>query len=232
MKNLVIGLGEVGSAIRNILDCEGYDPMKGDFALGADNVTGYEVLHICFPWSDDFVSIVKKYQERWKPDMVIVHSSVPVGTCDPERWVHSPVRGVHPNLEEGIRTFVKYFGGERAAEAGVIFNVLGIPCIATERARNTEALKLLDTTQYGMMIKLQKEIHAWCVENNVDYLLAYEEANQTYNEGYMKLGRPEVVRPYLKNQKGKIGGHCVIPNAHLIDAPFAKELLAFNDTLE
>ena len=97
MQQLVIGLGEVGTAISNILNCDGID-------AGDANSQDYEMLHICFPYSDAFVESVKAYKRIYKSEYVVVHSTVPVGTCDAEGWVHSPVRGVHPNLEEGIRT--------------------------------------------------------------------------------------------------------------------------------
>ncbi len=225
MKHLVIGLGEVGTAIKNILQCDGYDTKDGMKAPEGK----FDVLHICFPFWHDFVGSVLQYQSYFQASMVIVHSSVPVGTCDPEGWVHSPVRGVHPNLEQGIRTFVKYFGGARAAEAGVIFNVLGINCVATEYARTTEALKLWDTSQYGVLIALEKQIHDWCKENNVPFDLVYEHANKTYNLGYTRLGMEHVVRPYLKHVEGPIGGHCVIPNAYLLNSPITDWLIKEND---
>ena len=226
MKQLVIGLGEVGSAIQNILECDGYD-VNG----GLPSVEHYDTLHICFPYSDGFVGYVKAYIQEFGATQVIVHSSVPVGTCDKENWVHSPVRGVHPNLEQGIRTFVKYFGGDRAHEAAEIFRAQGIICTAVNKASSTEALKLWDTTQYGLMIMIQKEIHRWCEEHKVPFDLVYTDANHTYSIGYEALNRPEVVRPYLKHIPGPIGGHCVIPNAHLLSSPLTDLLIDFNTKL-
>lgn len=209
--HLVIGLGEVGSAIKNILKCDGVD---------ADTASSlhYEVIHICFPWSDKFVQYVENYKSFYKAKLVVVHSSVPIGTCDDQGWVHSPVRGVHPFLEQGIRMFVKYFGGSQAFEAAEDFARLGIRVHITDLAKNTEALKLWDTTQYGAQILLEKQIKAFCVNYDLDFDLIYTEANRSYNEGYVALGRPEVVRPYLKHMDGPIGGHCVMPNALLLKA--------------
>lgn len=216
MKHLVIGLGEVGSAIREILKCEGYDPHKGDITLGSNNVSGYDMIHICFPWSNTFIEQVEKYQQRWRAKYVVVHSTVPLGTCDPHQWIHSPVRGVHPNLVEGLRTFTKYFGGVNSDVAGQVFVDLGIEAVITTKAATTEALKLWDTTQYGIMIALEKEIYAYCKRHDLPFDLVYKHANMSYNEGYTKLGKPEVVRPYLDQHDGPIGGHCVIPNAEIL----------------
>ena len=190
MKHLVIGLGEVGSAIRNILDCDGYDPYKEGGTLNGP----YDMVHICFPWQAEFVKEVRRYTGSGKAKHVVIHSSVPIGTCDAEGWTHSPVRGVHPNLEEGIRTFVKYFGGQGAELAAHVFDDLGIKTKTFETARTTEAAKLLDTTQYGLMIMIEKRIHEWCERNNVRFDLVYNEFNRTYNTGYIQLGMPHVVR--------------------------------------
>jgi len=232
MKHLVIGLGEVGAAIQSILQCDGYDVRDG---LPSEDQ--YDVLHICFPFSEAFVGSTKAYILEFKPTLVIVHSSVPVGTCDAEGWVHSPVRGVHPNLKQGILTFVKYFGGTNAVTASRIFSALDIPTEVTPKAATTEALKLWDTTQYGLMIMIQKMIKAYCTHHGVDFDLIYTDANHTYSIGYEQLNRPEVARPYLKFMPGPIGGHCVIPNANILvdttsmDLPLVEELLRGNDEL-
>lgn len=211
MKHLVIGLGEVGNAIQSILECEGHDLAKQIVAQGE-----FEILHICIPYSRRFKDIVLAYKATFKADLIVVHSSVPLGTCDPHGWVHSPVRGVHPNLEEGIRTFIKFFGGERAGDAAQFFVERGILVRSTAKAATTEALKLWDTTQYGVMIALQKEIYAYCKRHELDFDVVYKEANESYNNGYRALGRREVVRPYLNQKDGPIGGHCVIPNARIM----------------
>ena len=229
MRHLVIGLGEVGTAIKDILNCDGYD-VSG----GLPKESQYDVLHICFPYSEGFIGFTKAYIQEFQPSLVIVHSSVPVGTCDAEGWVHSPVRGVHPNLKEGILTFVKYFGGTNAVTAARIFGALDIPTEVTPKAANTEALKLWDTTQYGLMIMIQKMIRAYCDHHDLDFDLIYTDANHTYDIGYEALNRPEVARPYLKFMPGPIGGHCVIPNANILvdttamDLPLVEELLRGN----
>lgn len=228
MKNLVIGLGEVGSAVQKILGCDGLDFEKDSTADGGP----YEVLNICFPWSDTFVRSVQNYVDIYKSRIVVVHSTVPVGTCDAQGWVHSPVRGVHPDLELGIRTFVKYFGGKDAHEISTEWAKLGINIKSVEKAKHTEALKLWDTTQYGLMIMIEKEIHAFCKNNDLDFDLVYTDANHTYDIGYESLNRPEVCRPYLKHVDGPIGGHCVIPNAKLLRNPLADILLKFNEVLQ
>lgn len=229
-KHLVIGLGEVGSAVRTVLNCDGYDiSMKAEEPIRAD------VIDICFPYSENFVEQVKLYQNVTGARLVVVHSTVPLGTCDPHDWIHSPVRGVHPNMVQGLRTFVKYFGGKNALEASNDWAALGINVKSMEQAKHCEALKLWDTTQYGIMIAMQKEIKAYCDRHDLNFEVVYTDANHTYDIGYEELSRPEVCRPYLKHVDGPIGGHCVIPNAHLLvkgekaeDMNLALEMLYVN----
>ncbi len=216
MVHLIVGYGEVGQGLDKVLGGNSLvvDPDKGFMGV---NPKGEEpnVVHICIPPIEDFDEVVNRYK---KPGvLIIVHSSVAVGTCDRLGVVHSPIRGVHPNMAEGIQTFVKYFGGKDAEKAANIFSELGLIVKVFPEARTTEALKLWDTTQYGFLIMLEKYVHKWCEDNAIDFDAIYTEANRDYNEGYRALGRPEVVRPYLKHYPGKIGGHCVVPNGKLLD---------------
>jgi hypothetical protein len=233
--HLVAGLGEVGTAMFEVLsteyDVDGVDPGRGINGCSA----GAKVLHVCFGHHDKFVDAVQMLQARFKPELTIVHSTVPVGTTAkiPDA-VHSPIRGVHPNLAAGIRLFPKHFGGPRAKEAAAFFRDLGIDFRTYDDSRITEALKLWDTTQYGWMIILEKEMHAWCEEIFGEKALEvmdriYRQANAEYNEVYRDLGRPEVARPMLKHQPGPIGGHCVMPNADLLEgAPISGVLKLLN----
>lgn len=226
MQEIVIGLGEVGQAIQKILNCDGFDNRSG----GGGEAT-YDIIHICFPCIDqaEFVRMVNEYKERYAASLVVIHSTVPIGTSDMLDAVHSPVRGVHPNLEQGIRTFVKYFGGSNADRAALRFGVEGIRTKCVPSARTTEALKLWDTTQYGAMILLEKQIKLFCIEHELDFDTVYTDANRTYNAGYTELNMPHVVRPYLTHMDGPIGGHCVMPNVSLLrrtgSTPITEELI-------
>lgn len=229
MRHIIIGTGEVGTAIFLILDNGENDVTGIDKGSGVEGI--FDVMHVCIPYSEKFVEIVTEYRKRYSPDLVIIHSTVPVGTSDELGAVHSPVRGVHPNLEQGIRTFPKYFGGEHAGAAAEIFEQLGLKCVKTSDARNTEAMKLWDTTYYGWNIAFMHAVRAYCDEHGLDFDLVYTEANESYNEGYYLLGRNDVQRPVLKYMQGKIGGHCVIPNCHLLGGDVANFILSANERL-
>ena len=157
MKHVVIGAGEVGSAVAEVLE-SGY---PGDVELR--DLTGFprkvDALHVAFPWSPAFAAAVRGYQQDYRPTVTIVHSTVPVGTCDALGVVHSPVTGRHPDLAASIRTFVKFFGGSQARYASSIFALLGIATEITDRAATTEAGKLWELTQYGLAIVVERQIH-------------------------------------------------------------------------
>lgn len=227
---LVIGSrGEVGSALQNILKCEGIDV---DFAISHSPcpLGCFDVLHICFPYSKEFVREVKGYIYQFKSKLIIIHSTVPIGATRRigENAVHSPVRGMHPELSIGIRIFTKFFGGKKAEEAAEIFRELGISVRTCEDPRNTEAGKLWSTTAYGLSIILEKEIKKYCDGYNIDFNIVYKEFTETYNQGYTELGMPNVARPVLKHMEGEIGGHCIIANCKLLKTKISKFILNLN----
>ncbi|MBK9272783.1 MAG: hypothetical protein IPM48_14455 [Saprospiraceae bacterium] len=214
MKHLIIGNGEIGKALFKVL--ERYEPKICD----TEGIRGkFDVLHVAFPYSDSFVGSVLSYKKRFGARLVIIHSTVKVGTTGQigEFCVHSPVRGVHPNLAEGIMTFVKHFGGEMANEASKIFEDVGVETRVHENPETTEMMKILDTTYYGWNILFMKEVKRICDEYGLDFNDVYTVPNEEYNEGYMLLGKPNVRRPVLEYMEGKIGGHCVINNTFLFD---------------
>lgn len=210
--NLIIGIGQIGTAIQAVLKCDGHDPAKGKEAKGH-----YDTIHVCIPYSKDFISEVEKYKKLFTPKHVVVHSTVPVGTCSKVGATHSPVRGVHPFLEPGVRKFVKYFGGGSPSVMHD-FQKKGITCVYTEKPETTELMKLVDTTAYGINILIEKEIKRLCDVNEVPFDMVYTHANMTYNEGYEKLGMPWFSKYVLKHMEGKVGGHCVGNNVDLFDS--------------
>ena len=224
----ILGYGDVGKSIAKFYNKPKIKDLKRD-----DGLKGVDILHICIPWSNNFIEIVKKEIKKIKPKLTIIHSTVAPGTTKKigGMVVHSPVRGTHPRLYKGIKTFVKYIGADNKKAANLAkkhFESLGIKTKIFIPSVTTEALKLWDTTQYGWMIVLNKEIKKWCNKKGLDFEAIYIKANKTYNEGYRKLGKPEVVRPYLNYMPGKIGGRCVIPNCYLLDSEIAKFILKKN----
>lgn len=213
--HLIIGAGEVGKSLFGVLKKRYSVAIRDKSESPGGN---FEVLHIAYPNSKNFVDITKNYIKKYNPKLVVIHSTVPVGTTRKiaSFAVHSPVRGVHPGLEKGIKTFVKYFGGRDAGKAAAYFAKLGIKTQIFKKPETTELLKILDTTYYAWNVVFCKETKRICDGLGLDFDEVYTIANADYNEGYKKLKMPQVVRPVLKHVKGKIGGHCLIPNCDLL----------------
>lgn len=221
----ILGYGEIGKAMARFYK----NPKIKDLDRN-DGLQGIEILHICIPWSDKFVEIVKNQIERSKPKITIINSTVAPGTTKKigGMVVHSPVRGVHPKLYEGIKTFVKYIGAnskEAADLAQKHFKSLGVKTKVFYPSATTELGKILDTTYYGVCIAWHKEMKKICDQFNVDFEKAVTDFNISYNEGYKKLGKGNVIRPVMFVDEKPIGGHCVVPNAEILKNYFASEAL-------
>jgi len=214
MSDLVIGMGEVGRALAQFLDCLGRDITPRD--SGQTDIP--DTIHIAFPWSSTFVEEVLVYERLYSPNLVIVHSTIPVGTCDPHGWVHSPVRGRHPDLVYALRMFTKPFGGPRAREVSWPSSDVSF----YPRARDTEAGKLWELAQFGLQVRITQAIYEWCEKNNVDPEIAYRMFAYEYNQGYKGIGDSRFARPVLDYVPGDIGGHCVSQNMAFLDHTIAR----------
>lgn len=218
----ILGYGEVGQAIAKF-----YKKPKIKDLTRDDGLAGAEILNICIPYNNSFIKIAKEEIKKINPKLVIIHSTVAPGVtrklqdvCGKEKIiVHSPIRGVHPRLYEGIKTFVKYIGADnkKSGEAArKHLESLGIKTKVLHPSMTTELGKLLDTTYYGICIAWHGEMKEICDKLGVDFESAASDFNKTYNEGYKKLGMPHVIRPVLYPPKESIGGHCVVPNAKIL----------------
>ena len=216
----IIGYGEIGQALDDIYLSEGYFPLIKDIDRD-DGLAKADIVHICIPWNENFIAIARQYLEDIQPKMAIIHSTVAPGTTRELSKVcpnicHSPIRGIHPHLTEGIKTFVKVFGGPASEEASDHFQDLGIETEVYEDSQSTEIAKLLDTSYYGVCIAWHDYAKKLCDLWGVDFDEVQTDYNESYNAGYKTLDMEEVVRPTLIPPDGSIGGHCVVPNAELL----------------
>lgn len=233
----ILGYGEVGQAIAKFYGSASSPQVKIKDLKRNDGLAGVEILHICLPWNKDFIKIVKKEIKEIKPGLVIIHSTVAPGTtreiCSglPRACrgvVHSPVRGVHPKLFEGIKTFVKYIGADNKRVGEMVkqhLEGLGMRTKVFMPSVATEIGKLLDTTYYGICIAWHGEMEKICDKFGVNFNEAVTDFNQSYNDGYAKLGKRNVVRPVLYAPKDGIGGHCVVPNAKILKKYFQSKAI-------
>ena len=236
-RHLILGAGEVGQALYLVLSPH-FDVSIRD--KESDIRGTFDVLHIAYPPFKNFVAVTKQYIKEYKPSLVIIHSTVPVGTTKKvgPLAVHSPIRGMHikgchpgiigasvPKVEgnpqyfaNSLFHFPKYFGGAKAEQAARYFEKIGIPVQIFSKAETTELAKILDTTYYGWNIVFAKEAKQMCDKLGLDFNEVYTIPNVDYNEGYKKLGKGNVVRPVLKDVPGGIGGHCVVSNCDLLNS--------------
>jgi len=224
MRGVVIGAGEVGTAVHSVLvDAyrTGLVDKDYDVAPAPDDV---EIIHVCFPWGDWFDQEIEKYRDQYKPKYTVIHSTVPVGTSSRLDAIHSPVRGMHPNMEEGLRRFVKFVGGPAPKSDAVVdyLRRAGMRVKLCRRSETTELAKLMSTLYYGVCIEFVKEAERLCGKHGAPFAEAFTLWQKTYNEGYRDILRPEYARPVLEPIQQKIGGHCVRENSVLLDSKFSE----------
>jgi len=216
----ILGYGEIGKSLATFYDSPKIKDLDRD-----DGLEGVDVLNVCIPWSDNFIEIVKEEIDSIKPKLTIIHSTVEPETTKKigGMVVHSPVRGMHPDLAPGIKTFVKYVGTDNE-EAGKMakehLESLGIKVRVFSPSVTTELGKLFSTSYYGLCIAWHGEMKKMCDKFGVDFVEASSDFNRTYNEGYRELGVENVIRPTLYFPKEGIGGHCMIPNTKILKKYF------------
>jgi 3-hydroxyisobutyrate dehydrogenase-like beta-hydroxyacid dehydrogenase len=239
----ILGFGEIGKAIARFYQNPRLRRRFGGQAKikdlnRDDGLKGVEILHICIPWDKNFVKVVEKEIKDINPKLVIIHSTVAPGTTKKlalglqggikKNIVHSPVRGVHPDLYGGIKTFIKYIGADNknaAESAKRHMEKLGIKTKIFYPSVATEIGKILDTTYYGLCIAWHGEMKKICDKFGISFKDAVSGFNATYNEGYLKLGKKNVIRPVLSPPERGIGGHCIIPNAEILKKYFKSKAL-------
>lgn len=234
-ESLVIGKGEVGASITRVLrkrqkvqKCGAIDRKDRNYEKMLKNTT-CKTLHICYPYGKSFIKATTDYCRVFQPELVIIHSTVPVGTTTALNYacvvkkirplspvVHSPVRGQHPELDKALLTFVKYIGTvSEEAYNSARKEMSNMKTKWFEDPKDTELGKILSTSYYGLCIAWHREMKKFCDSYDVDFENAVTDFNKTYNGGYRNL-RPNVIRPVLTPPTEKIGGHCVTQNAKML----------------
>jgi len=90
-KAVVIGLGETGRPLKELLEEAYEDEVKGiDKIKGPRDQPGstFEFMHICFPQGLDFKEEVRRYTAIYDPSYLVVHSTLYPGTMNQlaRRW--------------------------------------------------------------------------------------------------------------------------------------------------
>ncbi|MGB9959438.1 MAG: GDP-mannose dehydrogenase [Candidatus Bathyarchaeales archaeon] len=245
-KVLVVGLGEVGRALYELLkesgkfDVYGFDVDKEKMRNIAGNVelpNGIDVMHICYPCADPekFVKATVNYIKKFNPKITIIDSTVAPGTTQKiyentkSLVAHSPIRGMHKNLEtmkKDILFWSKYVGGttkEAAELAQKHFEKLGLKVKVLKSPVETELAKLFETIYRAWMIACFQEMHRISMHFGADFNEVVDMIEDIHRVHFNKpLHYP-----------GVIGGHCLIPNTELLmkvyDSEFLRLILESNE---
>ena len=244
-KVLVVGLGEVGRALYELLKESGKFAVYG-FDLDEEkmrNITDsvelpkvIDIMHTCYPCVDqeNFVKTTLNYIKKFKPKITIINSTVPPSTtqkiydASKSLVVHSPIRGMHKNLEtmkKDILFWSKYVGGatkEATELAQKHFEKLGLKVKVLRSPLETELAKLFETTYRAWMIVCFQEMHRISRHFGADVSEVVDMIEDIHRVHFNKpLHYP-----------GVIGGHCLIPNTQLLlktyDSDFLRLILESN----
>lgn len=230
MISLVVGKGQIGSAVTEVIK-------RSDKVYTFDlkdqempKVKNIDILHVCFPCDDQdkFVEYVNQYIETYKPMHVVIWATVPIGTTKLIRGaVHSPVEGVHPKLSLSIKAMVRWIGANDIGEADFFvryFRALYLIPRKVDSSDFTEALKLLSTTEYGVNIEFARYKRQVADKLDMPYELT-KLWNEDYNRLYRNIGIDWAKKYVLDAPEGSKGGHCVTPNARILQGQFPDKLV-------
>lgn len=223
-EDLIIGKGKVGNALSTIFKKAIIVDKKISEEITQKNI---RCMHICFPYSEKFEEYVYTYNKTFKPEYIIIHSTVKVGTTNSliektknKKIVHSPVIGNEDNLTNSLLTFNKIIGTNDLNYFIELRKILKpLQCIFIENPKTTELGKLLLTFQYGKQILIAQECKDICDSFNISFEEAIMMMGIIYNKGYDKIKKitesgfdyhKPVLYPDIK--KG-FGGTCIHPNA-------------------
>lgn len=223
MRSTIVGVGEIGKAVHKVIG-EAY---LIDINLPEVKITQTDIMHICLPYTEEFSETVKAYMTKYTPKHVIVYSTVPIGTCKKisPMIVHSPVEGKHPHLADSMLKMTRWIGANDFDEATFFvsyFEKQGIPTYLVDSTDYTEALKLLSTTEYGLNIEFARYKKHIADSIGMDFQLT-KDWNADYNNLYQDLGLAQFQKFILDAPEGKKGGHCIVPNAKILDEQYPSE---------
>jgi UDP-N-acetyl-D-mannosaminuronate dehydrogenase len=228
-KTLVVGLGEVGGALAEVLERQRpilrHDIERREFGEPIG------VMHICIPFVSrtQFEPLAIEYIRRFKPELTIINSTVLPGTTRSisEKTgtpvVYSPVRGKHVKMAKDLFHYFKFVAASEAGwadKAAAHFQEHGMKTRKLEKPETLEVAKLGETTYFGVIIAWAQEFNRYVERAGGDY----EEATEFFEE--------VAFLPRQRYFPGFIGGHCVIPNINLLlqidSAPLLEAVLDSN----
>lgn len=225
MKSLVVGAGQVGQALFSVIK-DTHESYLCDIL--PFQIKKIEVLHVCYPDSDNFIEITENYINKYRPLLTVIHSSVSVGTTDKIKGhvVYSPIRGRHPKLVKDLFIYTKFIFGETndLKVAFKYFSDCGLKVIANNDSSGGELLKLLSNIHMGLEISWRQEVERILEHYDVSPDL-YGEWEETYRDGYELSGDKKIMRPMMRPDP--IGGHCILTCLEILKKTYDSPLFRF-----
>lgn len=245
-KVLVIGLGEIGRTLFEILKSKHFEVYGLDInatrmlAIQQDQnmiPSKVDIIHICIPFKNQekFLKIVNSYATKYKPNLLIINSTVIPGTTQKVYEqnkclvAHSPVRGVHENLNHMIwemQRWSKYVGGVNSKSTNSTcnhFEKAGLRVKQFKSSKESELAKLFETTYRAWMIACFQEMHRISRTFKADFNDLIDFLEDTH---LIRLDRPIMFPDF-------IAGHCLIPNTELLlevyDSEFLRLIIKSNE---
>jgi len=220
MKSMVIGRGQIGSALKEIFS-KAHECFIRDVMIEPDDPGEVDVLHIAYPYNENFIDHTRHYIEYYRPELTIIHSSVAVGTSNKcgDNVVHSPERGRFPNLAKEMLYFPKFVGGGDNDDrnlAKTYMEMCGWEVVQVDDSRWTEAVKLISNIHLGLEVAWRQEVGRMFESLGLEGQAVYNFWEDSYNVGHAKLGHKHLIRPIVRPDP--IGGHCILPCMEIMDS--------------
>lgn len=226
MKTLIIGAGQIGTALKEVLSPHHDVYLRDVEPLFLADI---EVLQICYPDHDGFEETTREYIRFYKPTLTIINSSIRVGMtkkCGND-VVYSPVRGRHPNLIKEMKSFRKFVSSHnqgKALEATFYFEKANWPCLISKSPENLEFMKVMSNVHMGLEVAWRQEVQRMMDVLGIDPS-EYEAWEKTYRDGYLAVQDFNLIRPIMNPDP--IGGHCILPCIELLKERCPSTLLDF-----
>tara|TARA_Y100001936_G_scaffold20267_1_gene17341 strand:- start:1911 stop:2699 length:789 start_codon:yes stop_codon:yes gene_type:complete len=237
-KDIVVGLGEIGLPIFKILSknfpTEGFDKNpKLNFHKKSLENHDVDFLHVCIPFTKNFIHDVLKLEKKFTPKSIVIHSTISPHTTEKLQKklkipiIYSATRGVHKRMSRDLKRYVKFYSVYSTANNSVRISKIfekrfaqcKIKCKKMSSPLTLELAKIVcDTSYYGWLINYAQISKIISDKEGVDY-----DEMWTFSDEIHK---------FLKNRPkmfpGFIGGHCVIPNLELIDNSLLNQIDKIN----
>ena len=221
----LIGYGQVGSSIAKNYALKEVPLRINDEPKGMeDSLDGCTIVHVAAP-----PEAVAEMMLPFEP-LYLVHSTVPVGFCRSlyqkgYKILHLPIEGRHPDLSTAMTYWQAPMGGPEEFKERATLHLCSVN-MAPDIAGNwgmweeTELAKLFSTTWMGIEVAIMREAYRLAARFGVDgdqvYKAYTDKYNDLYRHGGVGVSDFQPRRPVLKPMEGPIGGHCVGPNAEIL----------------